>query len=156
MPKEASISDWERLSKSSGITGVIAFLLVFFASMRGGEFDWVVFFFGFTALFLCWARTWVLVPIHLRYKDAEEKEWQRYLAGDWRYVDSLSGLTGVEIDELRDVFRRGDDRAARQFIDSHWVYSEEHVQGFLRFFNETFNDIATAYIDENGRLRSFD
>lgn len=83
--------------------------------------------------------------------------WQRFFESDWKYVNSVSGLTGSEIDEMREVFNSGDDAAARTMIAKCWInFSDDEVQDFLRFFHDEFTPTVSAYLDETGRLRPFD
>ena len=148
---------WERARKSTGILGGFAVLLVIFSSRANGAFDWTVFGLSGLALLLAWSQSWMLVPTHLRHKDAEDREWQRYIETDWRFVDSLSGLSGQKIDELRSIFRTGSDTKARAFVSREFpTYSPEDIADFVRFFNDTFMDTVSAYVDEDGRLRPID
>ena len=108
-------------------------------------------------MFLAWSRTWVLVPIHMRIENAEHEMWNRFVESDWKYVSATSALSGSELDELRVLFCAGNDLGVRNFIKKKWTnFSQTEVQDYLRFFNEEFMDTSSAYIDENGRLRSFD
>lgn len=148
---------WQRFAKSSGVAGIVAFLLICFAASLGGRFDWQVFALSFAGLVICWARTWVLLPIHERHENAKDAMWQRFVESDWRFVNALSGLSGTEIDALRETFRHADDAAAREQIRNHFPNLDaKETQEFLRFFNDEFMDTISAYIDENGRLKSMD
>ncbi|MBT8414819.1 MAG: hypothetical protein KJO30_10860 [Boseongicola sp.] len=155
---EASAPDvWQRVSKTTGLLGGLAVILVIFASRLNGVFDWRVFGLSGLAVLLAWSQSWRLVPIHLRHKDAEDAEWQRYLESDWRFVESISGLSGGELDALKEIFRHGDDAGARAAINRHFpAFSSEDEQEFLRFFNDVFMDTVSAYIDDTGRLQAFD
>ena len=149
--------NWERFGKATGAVGAIAFVLVFFAASLDGRFDWRVFILAGGALFLSWCRGWMLVPEHLRHDDAEKEMWGRFHESDWRFVDLLSELSGSEIDEMRDVFNRGDDAGARKMILHHWPdMALGDVQEFIRFFNQEFMIEVSAFVDESGRLTPFD
>lgn len=152
-----NISFWRRFSKSTGFLGGLAVVLVIFASRAGGGFDWKVFLLSGLALLIAWSQSWLLVPLHLRHKEAETQEWNRFFESDWRFVDAISGLNGTELDALRDVFRKGQDAAARAAIELHFpAFEGAEVQAFLVFFNDTFMDTVSAYIDEDGRLQPID
>jgi len=148
---------WQRFTKTTGLTGGLAFLMVYFAASLNGRFDWSVFFLAGTALFLCWARTWILVPIHACQATAEDEMWNRFFESDWRFVNTVSGLSGAELDELRALFRDGNDTRARGWIKQHWEGMDSaEVQDFMRFFNEEFMDTISAYLDDTGRLQPYD
>ena len=83
--------------------------------------------------------------------------WNRFFESDWRFVNTVSGLSGAELDELRALFRDGNDTRARGWIKQHWEGMDSaEVQDFMRFFNEEFMDTISAYLDDTGRLQPYD
>ena len=147
---------WTRFQVASGRSGGVAFLLVLLASVIHGNFDWMVFLIAGAAVFIAWSRSWMLVPDHLRNQDQEDAMWNRFFESDWRFVDSISGLNGTELDELKARFKAGDDAAVRAFVRRRWTFEGEEMQPFLIFFSNTFSGTVSAYIDDSGRLRPFD
>lgn len=157
MEERLSAAFWQRFQKTTGFTGVLAFLLVWFAASLNGRFNWNVFFVAGAALFVCWARTWALVPIHMRHETAEQEMWGRYYETDWRFVGNVSDLSGTKLDELRSLFQSGEDIKVREWIQSYWENMDsKETQEFIRVFSGVFMDMESAYIDDSGRLQPFD
>lgn len=148
---------WEKVRKSTGFLGGFSFLCVFLASRLDGSFDWRVFGLCGLAVLLVWCQNWILVPTHLRHANAAEAENQRYLDGDWQFVDAIAGMTGAEIEELRAAYLEGDDVKVRTLIRQNYPNDDDaYEQRFLYFFHEPFVNTLTAFIDEDGRLQSYD
>ncbi|WP_299031071.1 hypothetical protein [uncultured Sulfitobacter sp.] len=157
MEERLSAAFWQRFQKTTGFAGVLAFLLVFFAASLNGRFDWGVFFVAGAALLVCWARTWVLVPIHMRHENAEKEMWGRYYETDLHFARNIADLSGSELEELRSLFQIGEDTKVREWIQSNWDHMDsKETQEFIRVFSELFMDMESAYIDDSGRLQPFD
>lgn len=156
MTEEKDLDFWPRFAKSSGRLGLLAVVLLLLASRINGSFDWKVFAIGGAALLIAWSRSWVLVPIHMRNQKHEDAMWDRFFETDWKFVDAISELSGTELDDLRALFQAGADDEVRAFVKARWSYDGADMQAFLHFFNQTFNDTVTAYIDDTGRLQPFD
>ena len=157
MAQEFQFSFWQRFAKSFGLAGVVAFLLVYFAASLGGRFDWQVFGICFIALAICWVQTWVLLPIQMRSAIDDNHSWERYWETHWRFVNSLSEMSGTEIDNLRALFRMCNDAEAHAKIGNLFpVFDKEETEEFMRFFNEQIMDTESVYIDEDGRLQPMD
>ena len=147
----------ERGWKSVGFAGPVAFLMVIWAASLGGAFDWGVFWIALGALFLCWARTWVLVPIHERQVARADAEWARYGQNDWHLLEVFGSLSGAEIDQLRaDVAqaRNAPVRAILQEKAPHW--DDEDRRRFLEYFIDDLSEITTVYITSDATIRTYD
>lgn len=143
--------------KSFGFAGPVGFLLVFWAAAKGAAFDWGVFGLAFAALCLCWARTWVLVPIHERLSARDRMEWDRFVQNDWNLMEVFTDMSGEQIDKLRAMVNAADNAAvdaALQANTPHWDADERHR--FLDYFIRFFFDGCTAYLDQNGKLQRYD
>ena len=147
----------ERGWKSFGFAGPIALLLVFWASNARGVFDWSVFGLSFGALALCWARTWVLVPIHEVIAERDKAEWDRYTKNDWLLLGLLADLNGAEIDDLRTLVGNADNTEVRSVLNEKApMWSDEERRRFLEYFISDISDITSVYIDSQGMIRTAD
>lgn len=147
----------QRGLKSLGFAGPVAVLLIYWAASLGGRFDWAVFLIAFGALALCWARTWVLVPIHERMVRRRDAEWERYTQNDWRLLDVFSVLSGAEIDQLRadvSAARNAAVLATLQQKAPNW--DEEDRRRFVEYFIEFWSEDGVVYVDADGKIQVFD
>lgn len=147
----------QRGMKSVGFAGPVAFLLVLWAASLGGRFDWAVFSIAFGALALCWARTWVLVPIHERRIAQETAEWARYGQQDWHLLEVFSSLSGAEIDRLRaDVAQARSEPVRALLMEKAPHWDDEDRRRFLEYFIDVLSEISTVYIDSDATIRTYD
>ncbi len=143
--------------KSIGFAGPVAFLMVVWAASLGRAFRWGLFWIALAALFLCWARTWVLVPIHQRLVRARDAEWDRYGVGDWHLVELLALLSGDEIDRLRADVAARRNHAVHAVLDAKAPdWDDDDRYRFLTLFIENLSEIDGVFVDPDGNLQAYD
>lgn len=147
----------QRGMKSLGWAGPVGCIMVFWAASLGERFDWGVFWIALAALALCWARTWVLVPIHERRVESENAEWDRYGQQDWRLLEVFPELSGGEIDQLRADVANAGNAAVRATLEEKVPYwDNEDRRRFLEYFIRDWSKIDTVYVDADANIQAYD